>query len=172
MIYYRGGAARCCIKMKAQMKIAENIMIMVVFFILLVLGFVFYARVSGGTIQKEAAEFRQKESIKVSQRAAYLPETRCSKMNKVIDDCFDIFKLEFAAEIMETDDDVKLYYFDTFGYAKIFIEEIYPDEKVYMLYDNVPEEYSSKFSTPIPVSLFNASADSFALGVLYVESYS
>ena len=145
----------------------ETIAVLFVFFILVVLGFMFYARVIKGNLETEKEELSQEKSIEVAQRAMFLPEIQCSENNIIIDNCIDVLKLDSAKITMH---DNSLYYFDLLEYSDINITEIYPAPKKWDIYTKTTGDFKNKYITNIPISLYNSSSRHFSFGILTVET--
>lgn len=146
----------------------ETIVILLIFFVLVGLGFIFYARILKGTIGIEKEEKIQLGAIGIAQKAAFLPELQCSEDNIVIEGCIDILKLDKASDIMS---DNWMEYSDIFGFSNISVNEIFPNTNSWDLYDNSPESYKTKLVTHIPISLYDVTLKNYAFGVLVVEVY-
>ncbi len=159
-------------KRKSQIQIGETIAVLVIFFILLVTGFIFYVRVIKGNIAIEIEESRQLKAIEIAQRASFLPEIQCSEENIVTDNCIDIYKLNAAAGII-SDPNNKIFYYDRLQFSNITIEEIYPGTQTWTLYDNPlgEGEYTSKISTNIPIALFDPTEKKYSFGVMKVNTF-
>jgi len=153
---------------RSQIQMGESIAILFIFFIMVVFGFVFYMNVLEGSVDMERKENTQLRAIGVAQRASFLPELQCSRDNVRDDDCIDLLRLGAASLLLEEN---RIYYYDVFEFSRIWVEEIYPGDNIWPLYDNTLSNYSSKLSTFIPVSLFNATSEKYAFGILGVEVY-
>ena len=158
---------------KSQLKMTENIAVLFVFFLILAFGMIFYMNVMKSTAQKEEEENFALKAIRITQLVNYLPELQCSMENIVIDACFDIMKVEAFAEIV---DENQFYYYDFFEYSNISVTEVYPDQRTWTIYENLPDDHIQKSSlvTHVPISLFNATAKGnkvYRFGVLNVVVY-
>src|SRR3989344_3891005 len=141
---------------KSQIQMGETIMVLVIFFMLVVIGFIFFTRVIKGNIEVEREEARQLKAVEIAQRASFLPEVQCSEENIIVDNCIDILKLGAAASIITANE---IFYFDRLQFSKIIIEDTYPGtHSPWILYDNHLEEgeFTSKISTNIPIALFDS----------------
>jgi hypothetical protein len=154
---------------KSQIQMLETIMVLVVFFILVIFGFIFYSKVLKSDIKNEKEENAQLGAIKIAQRASSLPELACSDGTVAIDNCIDIGKLEAVLNIMNENE---AHYFDKFSFSKITVNEVYPDEKEWPIYDKPLEEYSYKGATNIPISLFDSVGGKNSFGVMNVVVFS
>ncbi len=153
---------------KAQIHMLETIAVLVIFFILLALGFVFYSKMSKSSVDVKEEESMQLNAIEIAQRASFLPELQCSENNVVKDNCLDRLKLEAAKKVMNENE---IYYFDKFSFSKISVSEIYPDENSWVLYDRALEDYISKIQTNIPIIIFDPVENKNAFGVMKVELF-
>jgi len=148
----------------------ETIAVLAVFFILLMLGFIFYTKVIKSGVEEEKEENIQLSAIKIAQQAAALPELQCSQNNVIKDNCVDRLKLEVADNIMQSPEN-EIFYYDKFSFSKITVEEIYPNTKEWPLYDRPLDDYTHTLVTHIPISIFNPENDENAFGLMEVESY-
>ena len=146
----------------------ETIAVLFILFILVVMGFVFYAKILKGNLELQKEESVQQNAIEVAQRAASLPELQCSEDNIVSDNCIDLLKLKSASEIMQQND---VYYYDRLLFSKITVNEIYPDDNEWTLYSRPLEDFSNKITTSIPISLFNPIQNKNAFGIMTVELF-
>ena len=64
---------------KSQIQIGETIAVLFVFFLLVVIGFIFYVGVIKDSIVSEKDELSQLKSIEIAQKVLYLPELQCSE---------------------------------------------------------------------------------------------
>ena len=125
---------------KAQAKMMETIMVLVVFFILLMLGLGFYAYTRITTLEREVSDVTDLESIEVAQAVNYLPELKCFRQGIVIENCIDLYKARAFSQLMNQSTENKLDYFDQLAHSKIQLKGIYPNEaqpkETLLLYNN------------------------------------
>lgn len=155
---------------KSQVQMMETLAVLLVFFILVILGIVFYSRVLSGSIETQKEEGIQLSAVKVAQRASTLPELQCSNDNIVSDNCIDIVKLEAASDILRQNE---AYYYDRFLFSNIKISEVYPENKEWKFYERplAYGEFSNKIVTNIPISLFDPINNKNSFGVMNVELF-
>ena len=153
---------------KSQIHMMETISVLAIFFILVILVFVFYSRVSESNVEIGKEESSQLDAIKIAQKAPNLPELQCSQENIVKDNCIDILKLEVVSEVIKENE---IHYFDMFSFSKITIDEIYPSNERWIIYDKSLDEYSHKTVTNIPISLFDPVENKNSFGVMKVETF-
>jgi hypothetical protein len=152
----------------SQIKMFETIAILVVFFFIILFGFMFYSRIQESTFQAELEEKSALKTIEMAEKISFLPEIQCSRDNIPEEDCIDLLKLDSAAKIIN---DNSLAYFDIFGYSYIHVDEIYPSSISWSLYNFSKKEDLGKISIPFPVSLYNTIDDKYSFGVLYIDIY-
>src|SRR3989344_5805663 len=101
-------------KKKSQIHMLETIAVLAIFFILVVLGFVFYVKMFKSGSEGEKEETMQLTAIKIAQRASALPELQCSENNIARANCLDLLKIESTKEkIMENE----IYYYDLLSFS-------------------------------------------------------
>ena len=147
----------------------ETIMVLAVFFILVVVSFVFYSKFSemGAEIKKE--ENMQLNAIKIAQRASSLPELQCSQENIVAGNCVNKLNLEALSGAINENE---IHYFDMFSFSRITVNEIYPDENKWVLYDRPLDDFSYKIAVNMPISISYPIENKNAFGVMVVEVFS
>jgi len=158
---------------KAQLKLTENVAVLFVFFLLLVFGMIFYMGVMKSTAEKDKDKNFVLKAIKTVQLITFMPEMQCSAENIVTDACFDRMKVNAFTDLVDTNFN---YYFDFFGYANISVNEIYPSNTTWHIYNNLPDDHikRNKLATYVPISLYNATAGGsrgYSFGVLKVVVY-
>jgi len=163
--------------LKSQMQMMETIGVLFIFFMLVAFGFKFYGVVMQKNYEKMLYEQFQLDTIQAAQSVAFMPELKCSEdVVKEREDCIDILKLFGAKAIIN---DHKTDYYDTFGYAKITIDQIYPESvpdflgnDPWTIYDNsLPEsDIKEKSIVRIPVALLNPKNGHVYLGIIIVEA--
>ncbi len=156
-------------KNKAQIQIGETIAVLFVFFILIVIGFIFYTRIIHGNIELEKDELSQLRSVGVAQRVMFMPEMQCTEDNIVTDNCIDLFKLGFARDLMKNPAN-ELYYYDLLEFSEVNITQIYPDMAKWSIYSRKTGNFTNKFVTNVPVSLYNPSSRRYSFGILTIET--
>jgi len=152
---------------KSQIQIGETIAVLFVFFILIVIGFLFYTRIIKSNIESEQAEISQLRSIGISQIVMFLPELQCSEGNVVIDNCIDTLKLDAAKNRMRQND---VYYYDLLEFGEVNISEIYPDSSNQWNIYSRKTNFTSKFVTNVPISLYYPIDKKYGFGILTIET--
>lgn len=154
---------------KSQIQMIETISIILIFFILLLVGYTFYTNIFKGKVDIEKEETIQLKAIAIAQRVSFLPELQCSEENIVIDNCIDIYKLIAAADIIKNNE---IFYYDKLEFSEIKIREIYPNSNEWDLYERPLTDYTSKISTNIPISLYNPTLKHYSFGIMEVNTFS
>lgn len=144
---------------------------MLIFFILLVLGFVFYLKIaSSGQIGK-VNKVQELESIRISQVISFFPELQCSNKNIVDENCFDEYKIESFEALTQTSKTKT--YFDFLSYSTIQVIQIYPPSTLHpepwILYNNTLN--STSYRTIVPVNILYPLTKTKAFGIMTVQSY-
>jgi len=146
----------------------ETMAVLFIFFLLVVMGLVFYAKVLSGNIDFQKEESIQLNAIEIAQRASSLPELQCSLDNIVSDNCIDIIKLDVASDILVENE---VFYYDRLLFSRITVREIYPGNNEWTLYDRPREDSEDKRVTQIPISLFDPISNKNSFGVMFVELF-
>lgn len=161
---------------KAQIQIGETIAVLFVFFILIAIGFIFYAKIIKGNIESEKEEFSQLKSIGIAQRVMFLPELQCSEDNIIRDNCIDVLKLESTQNVMSASAN-QLYYYDLLEISDVDVIQIYPTPKKWSIYSRKREYLDSQrirdapqFVTNVPISLYDPTTKIFGFGILIIET--
>jgi hypothetical protein len=159
---------------KAQVKMGETIAIMFIFFILLIVGSVFYMNIQRTTVSRDIQQNYELRAVELSQIISFLPELQCTEANVVTASCFDIDKILGLSAVINNPKDASalLLYDREFGQVKIEVQRIYPPAETIHLYANEKPGYTSAPVTHIPISLFNASSGKRSFGVLDITVYS
>lgn len=155
---------------KSQIRIGESIAVLFIFLIFVVLGFSFYAKVQKSGFKSKQEENINLLAIETAQKASFLPELQCSRKNIIVDNCFDILKVEAFSGIVKNNLDLVRYYYDIFGFSSITVEEVYPNAEEWVIYNNTLNDSSSIF-TPVPISLYDAKTGGYYFGALKVRYF-
>jgi len=148
-----------------------TIAVLIVFFIILMFGFIFYTQVERISFERSQTEAEARRSIAVAQVVVNLPELQCSLaagVEKGI--CFDLYKI---LAFNETYTNYWTYYYNMFGYAEINVTQINLEDDIeinYQIYKNTGDKNSSTLGL-IPISIYNPIGKNFSFGVVEVRSY-
>ncbi|MBI4153360.1 hypothetical protein HY497_02455 [Candidatus Woesearchaeota archaeon] len=147
----------------------ETIAILVIFFIIVLFGFMFYAQFQRSSYDENKVILAGEKAVSISLHALLLPELRCSKGDNVpIKDCLDLSKLDISVQKMAEERD---YYFDIMGFARVSVQQYYPTEQAWVLYDHPLENAPRVPQMNIPIALFDPITKTFRYGVLTVAVY-
>lgn len=155
---------------KAQLRMGETVAILFIFFILLVVGAVFYFNIQRSSIQREMSVNFEQRAVEITQSISFLPEAQCSESNVIKANCFDLFKLKGLGTLSE-DLKVVTVYEREFGQSEITIRQLYPPGENFTVYKNPPARFVDASVTNIPISLYNATGDKYYFGVLEVKVF-
>jgi len=158
---------------KAQIKIGESIAVLMIFFILVVVGIVFWSRYSQIELKGQQETDLQSQAIKISQTATFLSELQCSTLQVIQFSCFDLYKIGAMKSSLRDNQQKNWadYYFDIFGFSNITVYSIYPIEKSWNIYDYPGGNITGYVSTQVPVSILDPINNIFSFGYIDVRVY-
>jgi len=161
---------------KGQMKMMETLLILVIFLFLLGIVFILYVKLSRVSAEQSRSEDADLQSIEIAQTVAFLAELQCSAKNVAEDNCFDLLKINALSDLILRDPLIRnRYYYDLFEYSNITIQEIYPTERSFTLYDRHSEACedgggcSSKL-TLIPTTIYDPYSKRYSFAVLSIRT--
>lgn len=154
---------------KAQLKIGETIAVLIVFFVLLFFGIMFYSNLERENIKEQVEDIEQQASIDIAQRIQFLPELKCTSGDITRTLCIDKIKMRAFKNISSQS---MTYYQSVFGSSKIEVAEIYPEFSNYTLLYQGPES-QQYFTTFLPISIFEPLPypGKYKVGMLKVTYY-
>lgn len=155
---------------KAQLKMMETIGVLLVFFVMLIIGLVFWNAHEKSSLAQAALEQQKSRAVEHALFVSFLPEIQCSRGGLPDDNCIDQLKLG-AFTILSSEARGSDFYFPLFGFSTIRVVQYYPQMNVYLLYTRTNEAKQSKMQTQIPVTLFNPQTREHYFAVLYVDYY-
>ena len=143
-------------------------MVLIIFFILLAGGMIFYAKISVYTQAKKEEEYHELDAIAIEQRIRHLAEIQCTIDASVIFDCYDLSKIYALKKSIE---DSPLYYsIIVFPNSKVTVNSIYPVVDEIVLYDYTEESMGVEpFRTP--VTIYDPREDTYNFGYITIEVY-
>ncbi len=160
---------------KSQLKIGETIFVLMIFFIMMTLGAVFYVKiqsVSGNEEQQKQLDLR---TIKIAEQVKSLPEIVCTQSAIQEFDCIDLIKLTAFSTMMNNQQQkqYKQYYSQVFTNVNIKVQQLYPAEISYPLFSNtavITKGAKKSVSTIfLPVTLFDPIKNENSFGIITVE---
>ena len=152
---------------KGQIQVFETMAVLVIFFILIFIGFIFYGRMVRTDIGKESYELSQLKSISTAQKVMFFPELQCSDDSLVKENCIDRLKLDSAMMVMR---DNEIYYYDMLEFSEINITSIYPNEQKWTVYSRKPDTFKSRFITNVPVLIHDPLTGRDDFGIITIET--
>ncbi|MBI2151480.1 hypothetical protein HYU21_02005 [Candidatus Woesearchaeota archaeon] len=145
---------------KAQVRLTETIGILLIFIILVGLGFSFYAKYQKLSLIEKEEQQLQARAVRSTLKALFLPEVLCSRGEaEAEENCVDMSKVRALKDKLSNfnaaDKKWKDYYFNLFSFARISVHELYPypDHDELVLYDYPKEGAKKKENTFFVVSL-------------------
>jgi len=162
---------------KAQLKMAENIAVLLIFFIIIAFGLIFYGVFQAGSIRESQREVFDREAVRIALTASYFPELMCTEDNHITENCMDMEKVHALSERGapgSVDRDMFLFYESEFRDSKIIVQEVFPSDSYWVIYDNAPGNFTEMIPTFIPVTIKDPTrrlGKQYALGLLTVEVY-
>lgn len=158
------------IVLKAQLKTGETIIVLIIFFILLAGGMVFYAKITAYTSKQQAEETEELSAISIEQRIRHLSEIACTNDAVVVFDCYDLSKIHALQEILP---EHFLYYNSIiFKNSLVTITSVYPIQETILLYEPQTGETTGSVPFRTPVTLYEPITDIYNFGYITIEVYS
>jgi len=152
---------------RAQIKMMETIMVLIVFFFLLVIGLVFYANVQLDQAKENVKKYRDLRAIENMNKLLFLPELQCGGSGEEFT-CVDIIKYEVLSKIMNNGSR-RVYYSDELGESIVTIREVYPGNRTWPpLYNRTSSPVG--VSTDISVLLWDPIKDSYGIGLITIKT--
>lgn len=152
---------------QSQIKMFENLGVMIVFFFLLSFGLVFYSNYQNKSMQDEAFNMQVENAIKSSKRISYMPELQCSETQA--ENCVDYYKLMSFEDVVKNSKAFD-YYFNIFDKSTIHFEELYPNKKSLLIYNNsIPRAQVIK--TIAPVSIYDPVKKTYSYGIINMSIF-
>ncbi len=155
---------------KAQIQIMENIGVLVIFFVLVILGMIFYFTYQAGSIEEKVSELKTRNALELASKVALLPELQCREDNVLQDHCFDLLKAASSKILLSSESNAD-YYFNLLGYSTIRIKSIYPNEWSAEIYNKIRPQFSNNDTFVIPVIVYDPASDVHNYGILDVSVY-
>ena len=157
---------------KSQIQMFETIAVLLIFFILIGIGAIFYVRIYKSNLDITKYGYSQSKSVAIAQRAMFLPELQCSKNKIITDNCIDVLKLEAAISVINSNE---IHYYDLLEFGEINLTQVYPSSASapkWAVYSRKIEKPTSSFLTFVPISLYDPTADTYGFGILSIETQS
>lgn len=158
---------------KGQAQMQESIVVMVIFFILLVIGLVFFYRYNLKSIESNKLSY---ERDRVYTMLSTLPNSPLMQKSRFLDEESAIDTIKMTGLKLEDTG-----FFNKLGYKSIIVKQVYPIKKAglcdakiypdcdsYLLYENKPKGKASSMILSTPVSLYFPFTDSYGAGKLEI----
>ena len=155
---------------KSQVKIMESVAVLFIFFVLIIMGIVFWSRYSQTSIKSQQETDILSRAIAVSQTVTFMPELQCSTLEVIKFSCFDLYKINAMKNLM-SDQNASQHYFDDFGFTNITVYSIYPTRSEWNIYDFTGGNVSGFVTTQVPVAIYDPISMKFAFGYVNVAAY-
>ena len=134
---------------KAQIRMTETVAVIFIFLILVVVGIVFFSKYQEGAAQEKAHEQFVKQAQGITTKLLYSPELICTRGEAEAESfCFDLMKVEAAQDVFKDE-----YYFNIFSFARITVNQTYPEKKEWVLYERIKPSYTKITPTYFTLSL-------------------
>lgn len=160
------------LKNKGQLQIGESIIVIILVMILAVFALIFTASQAKDKYHIKVDSYEEFNAVETAQIVTSLYELRCAKEG-LQSTCVDFYKAQALADIVQTDDQARLYYYDLFRNAKITLSTVYPGEqKEFIIYEvNATEGMQEVKSVVIPVSIHDAGSNKIIFGILSIQRF-
>ena len=159
----------------------ETIGILIIFFIIVVFGLIFYSNFQKSSLLKQKEQILERDAISLSLRITYLQELRCEQTGGLEEEtgtCIDLYKIQAITELIDSSQDNE-YYTNLFGTADIYFKDMV-NNITYNIYNSTLEDFTKRTRVRTPILLRNVTRldstntitttrDYF--GVLYVDAY-
>ena len=176
---------------RGQIRLTETVSVLFIFFILVGLSILFYAKYQQVQAKHVEEEQLQARAVETTLKALFLPELQCSKGEaEPEDNCVDLQKVralmanEYSPGYFGLD---PTHYFDLFSWARITLHQVSPQDCIqgpgvagcsteWVLYGKLPAPLRNTESTFFVVTLRDATAGihqpAYGYGYLQVEVFS
>jgi hypothetical protein len=155
-----------------QIQLGESTAVVIIIVIMLVLGIVFWNKVSNSGIMSIQSQSQELSVIETANTVPEMPELKCyeSKVDQV--KCLDWYKiLAMSNATNDTNSKAFEYYNYYFKNSKITVMKIYPEEGNVTIYDAKLNNNKRTLRIPIPVNIRDYVTDRTYYGLILVEGY-
>lgn len=145
-----------CKSKKGQVKLFESIAVLIVFFFLLSFGFTFYGKMQKISNEEKIRKAMDVDAVSLAIKTSNLPELQCSTKNVAEPNCYDRQKLLAFRKATQGQNNLFLtdHYYQVFGYSRIELQMIYPDEENILLYNRTRGDGGS-IVTLLPMTVYD-----------------
>ncbi len=167
---------------RGQIKMTETIAVLFIFFVLILFGIIFYYQYQKVSLVEKQQELVASRAMDTTLKVLFLPELICTKGEaEPEDNCFDMMKLRHVNETFK--EYLTKYYFNLFSYSRISVQEVYPGNSTFILYDKEtpPQEDGSRswkyreptfFVVALKDEMKGTAISEYGIGYVEVEVYS
>jgi hypothetical protein len=156
---------------RGQIRVFETVGILLIFFFLLALTASVYTKYSSWSQEQEEVRVAELKASQAAVTAFYLPELECSFIGVITPNCMDSLKVEALSSIM-TEDLRDTVYFPVFGFSKVIVSEMWPEQKEPLtIYDNSLVVYDKIVLSRSPITLFDPVSNSYSFAMVEVSTY-
>lgn len=157
---------------KSQIKLFESIAVLVIFIVLVSIGVRFYASVQTSSLREAQIKFSRLDSVKTSIIISNMPELSCSFEGITDTSCTDLYKILAWESLTNDPNDLSFrdYYYTQLGKSLIRIEELYPQQKSIIVYNETEEGASSDYLM-VPTVIHRPSDKKNLFGILHIRTY-
>lgn len=143
--------------------------VLVVFFFFLIFGASFYFKLQEASLKRQMEENTQLKVIQIAQKSLTMPELECSRVGVARENCVDILKVQEFQQLLVTDPDARVDYFNVFENSHIRVVEVYPEPNTWEIYENEKGEESR--IVQIPILIYVPHSSHYAFGYLEVRVF-
>ena len=135
----------------AQIHLSESVAVIFIFFVLILFGGIFYYNYQEISFKEKQQELLAARAIDTTTKTLFLPEISCTKRESEPEpNCFDMMKVRYVSELFKDNNQT---YFELFSYAKVTLNQTYPEPFQMVLYDKEPGNWTNKKPTFFVVAL-------------------
>lgn len=155
-----------------QIKMGETIAVLIVFFLMLTFGLIYYAKFRQDSMIKSAEDLQVVSAIDVATRVSLLPELQCTALSIECGNSFDRYKLKAFSGIGSKGSQTfpGNPYYDLFHASYIIFNQTFPQKEVRIIY-NYTMNKTSYEPVYIPMTVYDPIDGNFSFGYLMVRVY-
>jgi len=161
---------------RGQIQLGETTAVVIIIIIMLVLGIVFWNKMSGSNIIDIKLKSQQLQTIEMANSISELTELKCTDLGIDQVKCLDWYKIRAMSDMISKDNKTFMFYNDYFKNSKISIVKVYPeiadgDINNVTLYDVKLNNNPKSLLIPIPICICNTVDKTTSYGMIIVEGY-
>jgi len=161
---------------KAQLRIGETIITLLIFFILLGMGLIFYVKFKSVSLEQKLQDQDQINTLNIAAQVKFFPEIQCTFLGTEISDCLDKYKIIAFSQLVELNDPnnrLNQYYSSLFPNTLVTVYVISSgDEQVYPLFGrNTTAESKGLDILSIPTAVYDPINDIYEFGYMKIEVF-